>query len=93
MHGFTSGIIEQVVRAVDTSRVKLAADIGGASGTLVHSLMTANRPRTDPRRVPTINREGRVSSFQSDTNPFTHGRDRSDREWTRMMNREWTRIV
>ena len=42
MHGFTSGIVEEAVRAIDTSKVKLAADIGGASGTLVHGLMAAN---------------------------------------------------
>jgi hypothetical protein len=42
MHGFTSGIVEDVVQAIDTSNVKLAADIGGASGTLVHGLMAAN---------------------------------------------------
>ena len=42
MHGFTSGIVEDVVRVIDTSKVKLAADIGGASGTLVHGLMAAN---------------------------------------------------
>jgi SAM-dependent methyltransferase len=42
MHGFTSGIAQDVARLVDTSTVKLAVDIGGASGTLVHSLITAN---------------------------------------------------
>jgi hypothetical protein len=42
MHGFTSGIVQDVTRLVDTSTAKLAVDIGGASGTLVHSLMTAN---------------------------------------------------
>ncbi|MBV8275002.1 MAG: methyltransferase [Verrucomicrobia bacterium] len=42
MHGFTSGIIEDVVQKLDTSNVKLAVDIGGASGTLVHGLMAAN---------------------------------------------------
>src|SRR5258708_622884 len=42
MHGFTSGVAQEVVRLVDTSTAKLAVDIGGASGTLVHSLMTAN---------------------------------------------------
>jgi hypothetical protein len=42
MHGFTSGIAQEVARVVDTSKAKLAVDIGGASGTLVHSLMTAN---------------------------------------------------
>jgi SAM-dependent methyltransferase len=42
MHGFTSGVAQEVARLVDTSRAKLAVDIGGASGTLVHSLMTAN---------------------------------------------------
>jgi SAM-dependent methyltransferase len=42
MHGFTSGVAQDVTRLVDTSRAKLAVDIGGASGTLVHSLMTAN---------------------------------------------------
>ena len=42
MHGFTSGIAQEVTRIVDTSTAKLAVDIGGASGTLVHSLMTAN---------------------------------------------------
>jgi O-methyltransferase domain/Dimerisation domain len=42
MHGFTSGVVEDVVRAVDTLNVKLAADIGGASGTLLHGLMAAN---------------------------------------------------
>jgi hypothetical protein len=34
--------LRDVVRAVDTSNVKLAVDIGGASGTLVHGLMAAN---------------------------------------------------
>jgi hypothetical protein len=38
MHGFTSGIVQEVARVVDTSTAKLAVDIGGASGTLVHSL-------------------------------------------------------
>jgi SAM-dependent methyltransferase len=42
MHGFTSGAAQDVTRLVDTSTAKLAVDIGGASGTLVHSLMTAN---------------------------------------------------
>jgi O-methyltransferase domain len=42
MHGFTSGIVEEVVRIIDTSNVKVAADIGGASGTLIHGLMAAN---------------------------------------------------
>src|SRR5690349_11946729 len=36
MHGFTSGIVKDVVGVIDTSKVKLAADIGGASGTLVY---------------------------------------------------------
>ena len=42
MHGFTSGVAQDVTRLVDTSTAKLAVDIGGASGTLVHTLMTAN---------------------------------------------------
>jgi len=42
MHGFTSGVAQEVARLVDTSTAKLAVDIGGSSGTLVHSLMTAN---------------------------------------------------
>jgi hypothetical protein len=42
MHGFTSGIVQEVARVIDTSTAKLAVDIGGASGTLVHSLMIAN---------------------------------------------------
>src|SRR5258708_37949309 len=42
MHGFTSGGTQDVTRLVDTSTAKLAVDIGGAGGTLVHSLMTAN---------------------------------------------------
>jgi O-methyltransferase domain/Dimerisation domain len=42
MHGFTSGVVRDVARLVDTSTAKLAVDVGGASGTLVHSLMTAN---------------------------------------------------
>jgi O-methyltransferase domain len=42
MHGFTSGVAQEVARLVDTSTARLAVDIGGASGTLVHSLMTAN---------------------------------------------------
>jgi SAM-dependent methyltransferase len=42
MHGFTSGVAQEVACVVDTSKAKLAVDIGGASGTLVHSLMTAN---------------------------------------------------
>jgi hypothetical protein len=42
MHGFTSGIVADVVKVIDTSKVKVAADIGGASGTLVHGLMAAN---------------------------------------------------
>jgi O-methyltransferase domain len=42
MHGFTSGIAQEVARVLDTSTAKLAADIGGASGTLVHSLLMAN---------------------------------------------------
>jgi hypothetical protein len=42
MHGFTSGIAQEVARVVDTSSAKLAVDIGGASGILVHSLMMAN---------------------------------------------------
>ena len=33
---------QDVTRLVDTSTAKLAVDIGGASGTLVHSLMAAN---------------------------------------------------
>ena len=42
MHGFTSGIAEEVARVVDTSTAKVAVDIGGASGTLVHRLLVAN---------------------------------------------------
>jgi hypothetical protein len=42
MHGFTSGIAQEVARVVDASTAKLAVDIGGASGTLVHSLLLAN---------------------------------------------------
>jgi hypothetical protein len=42
MHGFTSGLAEEVARVVDTSTAKVAVDIGGASGTLVHSLLIAN---------------------------------------------------
>jgi hypothetical protein len=42
MHGFTSGVAQEVARLVDTSTAKLAVDVGGSSGTLVHSLMTAN---------------------------------------------------
>ena len=41
-HGYTSGIAQEVARVVDTSTAKLAVDIGGASGTLVHSLLIAN---------------------------------------------------
>ena len=42
MHGFTSGVAPEVARLVDTSNVKLTVDVGGASGTLVHSLMAEN---------------------------------------------------
>lgn len=42
MHGFTSGLVKDVVQVLDTTNVKLAADIGGASGTLLHGLMAAN---------------------------------------------------
>jgi hypothetical protein len=42
MHGFTSGLAEEVAQVVDTSTAKVAVDIGGASGTLVHSLLIAN---------------------------------------------------
>ena len=42
MHGFTSGLVEDVVGAIDTSGLGSVADIGGASGTLVHGLMAAN---------------------------------------------------
>jgi len=42
MHGFTSGLVKEIVQVLDTSNVKLAADIGGASGTLLHGLMAAN---------------------------------------------------
>jgi hypothetical protein len=42
MHGFTSGVAQEVARIVDTSLTELAVDIGGASGTLVHTLMMAN---------------------------------------------------
>jgi O-methyltransferase/methyltransferase family protein len=42
MHGFAGGVAQEVTRLVDTSTAKLAVDIGGASGTLVHSLMIAN---------------------------------------------------
>ena len=42
MDGITSGIAEEVARVLDTSTTKLAIDVGGASGTLVHSLMMAN---------------------------------------------------
>jgi SAM-dependent methyltransferase len=41
-HGFTSGIAQEVAPLVDTSKAKLAVDVGGASGTLVHSLLMAN---------------------------------------------------
>jgi hypothetical protein len=42
MHGFTSGIAQEVARVIDASTATLAVDIGGASGTLVHSLLLAN---------------------------------------------------
>ena len=42
MHGFTSGLAQEVARVVDTSSAKLAVDISGASGTLVHTLMMNN---------------------------------------------------
>ena len=42
MDGITSGIAEEVARVLDTSTTKLAIDVRGASGTLVHSLMMAN---------------------------------------------------
>jgi hypothetical protein len=42
MHGFTSGLAQEVARVVDTSTAKVVVDIGGASGTLVHSLLMAN---------------------------------------------------
>src|SRR5258708_22982955 len=42
MHGFTSGLAQEVARVVDASTAKVAVDIGGASGTLVHSLLMAN---------------------------------------------------
>jgi hypothetical protein len=42
MDGFTSGLVEDVVGAIDTSDVRLVADIGGAGGTLAHGLMAAN---------------------------------------------------
>jgi hypothetical protein len=42
MHGFTSGLVKDVVQVLDTTNVKLAADIGGASGTLLYGLMAAN---------------------------------------------------
>jgi SAM-dependent methyltransferase len=41
-HGFTFGIAQEVAPLVDTSKAKLAVDIGGASGTLIHSLLMAN---------------------------------------------------
>jgi O-methyltransferase len=37
-----SGIAQEVARVVDTSTAKLAVDVGGASGTLIHSLLMAN---------------------------------------------------
>ena len=42
MNGLTSGIAQEVARVVDTSTAKLAVDVGGASGLLVHTLMTTN---------------------------------------------------
>jgi O-methyltransferase domain len=42
MHSLTSGIIQEIVHVVDTSTVKLADDVGGASGTLLHDLMAGN---------------------------------------------------
>jgi hypothetical protein len=42
MDGFTSGIAQELARLIDTSTAQVAVDIGGASGTLVHSLMMAN---------------------------------------------------
>jgi hypothetical protein len=41
-NGYTSGIAQEVARVVDTSTAKLAVDIGGASGALIHSLLMAN---------------------------------------------------
>jgi hypothetical protein len=41
-NGYTSGIAQEVARVVDTSTAKLAVDIGGAGGTLIHSLLMAN---------------------------------------------------
>jgi len=41
-HGLTSRVAEEVTRLIDASKVKLVVDVGGASGTLVHSLMIAN---------------------------------------------------
>jgi hypothetical protein len=42
MHGFTSGAAQEVARVVDTATARLAVDIGGGSGTLVHSLLMVN---------------------------------------------------
>jgi O-methyltransferase domain/Dimerisation domain len=41
-NGYTSGIAQEVARIVDTSTTKLAVDIGGAGGTLIHTLLMAN---------------------------------------------------
>ncbi|MBV8485580.1 MAG: methyltransferase [Verrucomicrobia bacterium] len=42
MQGLTSGLVNDVVQVLDTSNVKLAADIGGGSGILLHGLLAAN---------------------------------------------------
>src|SRR5258707_9457751 len=42
MQVFTSGVAQEAAGLVDPWTAKLAVDIGGSSGTLVHSLMSAN---------------------------------------------------
>lgn len=42
MDGVTSALAEQAAKIIDTQLLSVAADIGGASGTLLHGLLAAN---------------------------------------------------
>ena len=78
MDGITGSLAEQVVKIIETQSVSMAADIGGASGTLLYTLLLANpqlhgvvydRPNVVPSAVAKAKRLGlteRVSVVAGD---------------------------
>ena len=72
MDGVTGSLAEQAARIIETQSVSVAADIGGASGILLHALLVANpqlrdvydRPNVVPSAIAAAARLGLASACQ-----------------------------